>query len=170
MDRYYLMIDGIDAPSPNPQYPDAIEILSFILGKPSNSNSSASGGGQGQPEAITSADFIAVSTAETRLFSMAAATGRHFAKAIIVNTRNEGSRAESENVRIIFTDVLFSGFSSGGSGSGGTPMDAFSLDFTKIEYLFGFIPPTIVQPDHRHLINRLKFLSNHRLSKPAGKI
>ena len=83
---------------------------------------------------------------------------------------------ESEILRMKFTDafVLTVEYAESYRQAGFDKrhfVNLVTVDYANHETAYGLVPQLheTVQPKHRHLIDRLKFLTQHRLVKPGGR-
>ncbi|MBX3300011.1 MAG: type VI secretion system tube protein Hcp [Acidobacteria bacterium] len=129
---YFLKIEGIEGESQDHKHKGEIELLSWSWGaSQSGSHSSGGGGGAGK---VVMQDFHFVmkcSKASPKLM-LACATGEHIKKATIV-ARKAGTE-QQEFLKYTLSDVLVSGYQTGGSGAGDViPTDQISFNFAKVE-------------------------------------
>jgi type VI secretion system secreted protein Hcp len=127
----FLKLDGIPGESQDSKHKEEIEIESFSWGL-SNSGSTHVGGGAGAGKAeFQDLHFVSrVSKASPKLF-FACASGQHVQEATI--TFRKAGAQQVEFLVYKLSDVLISSYQEGGSSGDIVPMDAFSLNFAKIE-------------------------------------
>ena len=65
---------------------------------------------------------------------LACATGRHFRTATLTCRKAGGNGIEFLKIKL--SDILVSSYQSGGSAGADLPEDSFSLNFTKIDFLY----------------------------------
>ena len=126
----FLLIDGDKGESTDSKHKDEIDIQSFSWGV-SNSGSHATGGGGGAGKASFS-DFnfsISACKASPNLM-MKCATGEHIKKAVLT-VRKQGGE-QQEYYMVTMSDLLISSYQS--SAAGETPMDSFSINYSKVEF------------------------------------
>jgi type VI secretion system secreted protein Hcp len=131
----FLKIEGIDGESADKSHPNEIEIYSFHWGV---TNTGTTGGGGGGAGKAVLQDFhfgMATSKASPSLM-LACATGRHTPAATLTVRRGT-----FEFLKIKLIDVLVSEYDLGGDNSEAstnrdTPLDALSLNFVKIDFLY----------------------------------
>jgi type VI secretion system secreted protein Hcp len=131
---YFLKLDGIPGESADKTHKNTIDLLSWSWGE-SNSGSHAGGGGGGAGKANMQ-DFsfaMSVNKASPKLF-LACATGQHIKEASLV-CRKAG-KEQQEYLKMKFTDVLVSSYSTGGSAGAEVPVESISLNFAKIEVTY----------------------------------
>jgi type VI secretion system secreted protein Hcp len=120
----FLKVDGIPGESRDDKHKDEIEIESFSWGESHAADESK----------VSMQDFHFVtqfSKASPILF-VSCASGKHFPTATL-SVRKSGEQ-QLEFLKWTLSDVIVSSYQTGGaSGSGLNPMDAFSLNFAKIE-------------------------------------
>jgi type VI secretion system secreted protein Hcp len=127
----FLKIEGIDGESQDKTHPGEIEIDSFSWGV-TNTGAFGSGGGGGTGKAVAQ-DFhfsAPISKASPNLM-LACAAGKHIPSATLT-CRNGGF--EFQKVRL--SDVLVSSYETTGQIEDKKPEDQFSLNFTKIDFLY----------------------------------
>jgi type VI secretion system secreted protein Hcp len=127
---YFLQIDGIAGESTNAKHKGAIDLLSWSWGE---TNTVAHGGGGAGKVVFQDLHVTApVSKASPALF-LACATGQHFKEAKLSAQRG-GGKASGDFLTWTFSDVLISGYQTGGSEAGDTPpIDSVSLNFTNAQ-------------------------------------
>ena len=127
----FLKIDGIKGESTDKDHPEEIEIDSFSWGE--TNTGSAGGGGGGSGKAVPGDfHFTAPVSKVSPLLMLVCATGRHFSRATLT-CRKAGF--EFEKVRL--DDVLVSSYQMDGDAhEDDRPEDSFSLNFTKIDFLY----------------------------------
>lgn len=127
----FLKLDGIPGESQDSKHKEEIEIESFSWGL-SNSGSTHVGGGAGAGKAeFQDLHFVSrISKASPKLF-LACASGQHVQEATI--TFRKAGAQQVEFLVYKLSDVLVSSYQEGGSSGDILPMDAFSLNFSKIE-------------------------------------
>lgn len=126
----FLKIEGIDGESQDAKHKGEIEIQSYSWGA-SQTGTAAAGGGMGAGK-VQMHDFHFVMThckASPKLM-LACASGEHIKTATF--THRKAGKDQQEYLKVTFTDVLVSSYQSGGSGD--TPTDQISLNFSKIEH------------------------------------
>jgi type VI secretion system secreted protein Hcp len=128
----FLKIDGIDGESQDKDHKGEIEIESFSWGV-TNTGSAGGGGGGGSGKAVAQ-DFhftTSISKASPNLM-LACATGRHLQRATLTCRK-----AGFEFMKIKLDDVLVSSYQTGGDAQQeDRPVDQFSLNFVKIDFLY----------------------------------
>ena len=104
------------------------------------------------------------------LITLAVPQERVYAASIVVVVYEKASTTRPEFFKLILDDVLFTSSFQRMSDSSGQMTDGFTINARKVTQVHGVLPPPqeTVQPEHRHLINHLKFLSNQRLRKPGS--
>jgi type VI secretion system secreted protein Hcp len=132
----FLKIEGIQGESSDKTHPGEIEIESFSWGV-SNTGSVVVGGGAGAGKAVSQDFHFATSLSKASpSLMLACATGRHFPTATLT-CRKAGGSSQVEFLKIKLVEVLVSSYQTGGvaDGDAALPMDQFSLNFAKIDFL-----------------------------------
>jgi len=131
---YFLKIDGIDGESLDKTHAKEIQLESWSWGESNSGSMSGNmGGGAGK---VSMNDFhftMPVNKASPKLL-LACATGDHI-KSVLLTCRKAG-KTQQEYLKYKFTDVLVSGYQTGGSSGEVVPIDQISLNFTKIEMTY----------------------------------
>lgn len=129
----FLKIEGITGESTNAKHKGEIEVLAYSWNI-ANKQSIASGGGAGAGK-VSVQDFSIVKhidIASPALF-VAVCSGKRFEEALFTVEEAGGRKgAPMEFLKIKFTDLLISSFTTGGGG-GEAPTDQVSLNFARIE-------------------------------------
>ena len=128
---YFLKINGVDGESTDAKHAKWIEIESFSWGV-TNQTTFVGGGGTGTGKA-TFQDFhfvMPVNKSSVPLFASAAA-GKHISEVVLEAVRSGDKQGTF--IKLTLSDVLVSGYQTGGSDGGETPFDQVSLNFAKIE-------------------------------------
>jgi len=128
---YFLKIDTIPGESTDSKHKNEIDVESWSWNQ-SNSGTHAGGGGGGAGK-VNMGDFsftMRVNKASPKLF-LACANGQHIKEALLV-CRKAG-KDQQEYLKIKLTDLLISGYQTGGSTGDVVPIDQISLNFSKIE-------------------------------------
>jgi type VI protein secretion system component Hcp len=150
---HYLKIDGIAGESTNPEYRDSIEVLSWSV-----ADQHQHAGYRSDNPMIT---FVKNIDGVSAVLRNAYASGKHFDKAVLASVKHNVDVDSSERsfLKFTLTDVMV-GWLAIGNGDEGM-MESFSLVAGGFAPTYGALPPeqTTVQPDHQHLISRLKFLT-----------
>jgi type VI secretion system secreted protein Hcp len=130
---YFLQIDGIAGESTNAKHKGAIDLLSWSWGE-TNPGPHGAGGGGGAGKVVFQDLHVTapVSKASPALF-LACATGQHFKEAKLSAQRG-GGKAAGDFLTWTFSDVLITGYQTGGSeGADTAPIDSVSLNFAKAQ-------------------------------------
>jgi type VI secretion system secreted protein Hcp len=134
----FLKIEGIDGDVTEQNHLGWIEVSSFSWGV-TNSGSFSSGGGGGTGKASLQDLHCESQTSKASPnLMLACATGKHIPSAILsVNSPTPGAAAALEFMKIKLEDVLVSGYENAGAEQGDDrPLDGFSLNFVKIDFLY----------------------------------
>jgi type VI secretion system secreted protein Hcp len=129
---YFLKIDGIEGESADSKHKNEIDVLNWSWSE-TQSGTMAYGGGGGAGK-VSMQDFhftMRVCKASPKLL-LHCANGKHIPAAVLI-ARKAGEE-QQEFLKIKFSDLLVSSFSTGGGGADDVPMDSISLNFSKIEY------------------------------------
>jgi type VI secretion system secreted protein Hcp len=133
MTDYFLKIDGIAGESTDEKHANEIDLLSFSWGA-SQQGTSHMGGGMGAGK-VSFQDFhftMKVGKASPLLF-LSCSSGKHIPSALL--TVREAGGKQQEYLKVKFTDLLISSYTSGGSGGVDIkPVDSVSFNFSKIEW------------------------------------
>jgi type VI secretion system secreted protein Hcp len=131
---YFLKIDGLPGESTDSKHKGEIDILSWSWGATNTGTHGVGSGGGAGKVVMNDATFTTPTNKSSPKLFLACATGQHIKSATLV-CRKAG-KTQQEYFKIIFSDLLISGYQTGGSGGTGTatlPTDQFTLNFTKIE-------------------------------------
>ncbi len=127
---HFLKIEGIDGESEDAEHKSWIDVLSWNWGEmQAGTMSQGGGGGAGK---VSMRDFhftMRVCKASPKLLE-ACASGEHFGSATLV--ARKAGKTQQKFLKIKFSDLLVSSFDTGPGDP--LPIDAISLNFTKIEY------------------------------------
>jgi type VI secretion system secreted protein Hcp len=128
----FLKIDGIEGESQDAKHKNEIHLESFSWSE-SQTGTSGHGGGAGAGK-VAMQDFHLskqVDKSSPRLM-LACASGDHI-KTAVVTVRKAG-KDQQPFLKFTLSDVLISGYSIDGAGSGGhVPMEQVILNFSRIE-------------------------------------
>lgn len=130
---YFLKLDGIEGESTDAKHKNEIEVESWSWGETQEGASAYSGRGSGAGK-VSMQDFhfvMKANKASPKLF-LACATGQHIKKGILT-VRKAGGDQQDYYV-VTMTDLLCSGFQTGGSRGDVIPTDQIALNFSKIEF------------------------------------
>jgi type VI secretion system secreted protein Hcp len=133
---YFLNISGIAGESQDAKHKDEIQVLSYSFGE-SQAGTMAHGTGGGGAGKVQMQDFhftMNVSKASPKLF-LDCATGQHIKNAVF--TARKAGKDQQDYLKITFTDLLVSAFTSNGEAqSNALPVDSVSLNFAIIEIVY----------------------------------
>jgi len=130
----FLKIEGIEGESTDKVHPGEIEIQSFSWGVSNTASGPAGGGGGAGKASFTDMNFTSALSKAAPNLMLACATGRHFPSATLT-CRKSGDKGV-EFLKIKLSDILVSSYQNGGSAGADVPEDLFSLNFTKIDFLY----------------------------------
>lgn len=130
---YFLKIEGIEGESEDQDHKGWIDVLSWSWSEHQAATMSQGGGGGAGKVSMQDFHFsMRVCKASPKLLE-ACASGEHFGKADFV--ARKAGKTQQKFLKLKFTDLLVSTFSTGGSESGSLlPIDEISLNYGKIEY------------------------------------
>ena len=127
---YFLKIDGIQGESTAAKHKGEIEIQAWNWGEHLAGAPAGGGGGSGKVQMDAFHAMARTSIASPKLF-LACASGQHIKEAVLTAVRRK--KGKSQNYLIIkLTDVIVSSYQIGAKEQS-TPVDAFDLEFGKIE-------------------------------------
>jgi type VI secretion system secreted protein Hcp len=131
---YFLKIDGIQGESTDAKHKDEIEVLSWSWGETQETAPGPGGGGGGTGKvAMTDLHVSANLSKASPQLLLACASGKHIKGAVLAGRR--GGKAAAEFLTFSLTDVLVSGYQTGGA-TAEAPLDSISLNFSKIEVTY----------------------------------
>jgi type VI secretion system secreted protein Hcp len=128
---YFLQITGVAGESTDAKHKGWIDVESWSWGE-TNAGPAPAGGGGGAGK-VQMQDFhftTRVSKASPALF-LACATGQHMKEARLAAVK--AGAMQQEFLTWTFSDVLVSGYQTGGAGGDVGPMDQASLSFSKVK-------------------------------------
>ena len=137
---FLLVLDGILGESVDAKYPGAIEVQSFGFGV-SNSGKIVGGGGGAGKASFSDISFAKLLDKASPQLYLHAASGRHIRTATLY-VRKAGGDKPLEYYVVKLTDVLVTSVQTSGSTGSGVPMESFSLNYKKIEFIY-----TMQKPD-----------------------
>ena len=129
---YFLKIDGIAGESRDSKHKDEIELQSFSWGAHQATPAAGAGGGGGAGK-VSMQDFhfvMRTNKASPKLF-LACASGQHLKSAVL--TARKAGKDQQEFLVYKFTDLLVSGYQTGGSEGSEVPVDQVSFNFSKVQ-------------------------------------
>jgi type VI secretion system secreted protein Hcp len=128
---YFLRIDGIEGESTDSKHKGQIDVESWSWGETSSGSASGGGGGSGKVQIQDFAFTARLSKASPALL-LACASGKHLKSAVL--TGRKAGKGQLEFLTFSLSDLLVSSYQAAGSeGDEVRPMDAVSLNFSKIE-------------------------------------
>lgn len=132
---YLLKITGPDVKGESKEkgFEDQIQVLSWSWGM-SNTGSAALGGGEGTGK-VQVHDFsftMNMSTATGPIHS-SITLGNHHKEAILTCRKTTGDGTPQKYLEIKFTEVVISGYQTGGHGGEGLPLEQISFNFAQFE-------------------------------------
>ena len=128
---YFLKLDGIAGESADAKHPGEIELQAFSFGESFvQAPVTAGGAGAGKVQIEDMHVSMPLSKASPLLF-VACASGQHL-KSAVLSARRSAGKAPFDFLVITLTDVLVSGYHTGGGTDTG-PFDQVTLNFGKIQ-------------------------------------
>lgn len=135
---FFLQIEGIKGESADHRCKDQCEILSFGWGcsQPAVATASSSGAISGERAELGDLKVVKLLDKASPQLMLACASGKHLPHAVLTLHRAQGDK--TEYMRYVLEDVLISSYSVSGSGSAAepVPMEEFSLNYTKISFVY----------------------------------
>jgi type VI secretion system secreted protein Hcp len=126
---YFLQITGVEGESVDAKHKGWIDVESWSWGETNSAAHTGGGAGAGRV-AINDFFFTThVSKASPKLF-LACAAGQHLKEAKLVGRK--AGKAQQEFLTWTFSDVLVTGYQTGGAASEDAPRDQVSLNFAKL--------------------------------------
>jgi type VI secretion system secreted protein Hcp len=129
---YLLKIDGIKGDSNQKGQEGAIEIESFSWGASNPATAALGGGGGAGKVSFQDVHFVAQTSKASPSLFLACASGMHFNKAVL--TARKAGEKQDDFLIISLTDILVSGYQSGGSEGSDIPTDQFSINFSTVQF------------------------------------
>ena len=129
---YFLKIDGVQGESASQKHRGEIEILSWSWGETQTGVHAGSGGAGAGKVQVGPFHFTARSSLASPKLILACANGQHIQKAVLTAARQVKGKAQDYLIWTL-TDVLVTSFQIGADNPDALPVDAFDLDFGKIE-------------------------------------
>jgi type VI secretion system secreted protein Hcp len=127
---YFINITGVEGESKDAKHKGWIDVESWSWGETNPSSPTSGGGGGAGRVQMQDLHFTTrVSKASPKLF-LACASGQHMKEARLVAVH--AGAMQQEFLTWTFTDVLVTGYQTGGAGGEMGPMDQVSLNFAKI--------------------------------------
>ena len=129
---YFLKLKGVEGESTDDKHKNEIDVESWSWGQ--HQRGTHAGGGGGGAGKVSMQDFaftMKINKATPKLMLMCA-TGEHIPDALLT-CRKAGGK-QQEYLLIKMTDLLVSSYQTGGASGDIVPLDAISLNFSKIEF------------------------------------
>ena len=129
---YFLKIDGIEGESADRSHKNEIDVLSWSWSETqSGTMAYGGGGGAGKVQMQDFAFTMRACKASPKLL-LHCANGKHISSATLI--ARKAGETQQEFLKVKFSDLLVSHFSTGGAGTDDVPIDSIALNFSKIEY------------------------------------
>src|SRR5829696_5019333 len=138
---YFMRIDGIPGESVDAKHKGEIDVESWSWGEANPLPPGGHGGGGGAGK-VQMQDFhftTKVSKASPTLM-LACASGQHLKSAVL--TARKAGKGQQEFLVYKFTDLLVSGYQTGGSEGSEEPVDQVSFNFSKVQLEYKPQSPT----------------------------
>ena len=131
MADYFLQITGVEGESLDSKHKGWIDVLAWSWGEAhAGAVQQGGGGGAGKVDFGDLGFTMRVNKASPKLF-LACARGQHFKEATLVGRK--AGKGQQEFLTWTFSDVLVSGYQTGDSEGGDTPLDNVSLNVSKAQ-------------------------------------
>ena len=128
---YFLKINGVDGESTDAKHAKWIEIESFSWGVTQSGTFSGGTGSTAGKASFQDFHFVMpVNKSSVPIFASAAA-GKHISE-VVLEAVKSGDK-QGTFIKLTLSDVLVSGYQTGGTDGAETPFDQVSLNFAKIE-------------------------------------
>jgi type VI secretion system secreted protein Hcp len=131
---FLLVLDGIPGESVDAKYPGSIEVQSFGFGVSNVGTISGGGGGAGKATFSDISFTKSLDKASPQLY-LHCASGKHIRSATLY-VRKAGGDKPLEYYVVKLTDLLVTSVQTSGSTGSGVPMESFSLNYAKIEFIY----------------------------------
>lgn len=130
----FIKIDQIKGESPDDKHKDEIQVLSFSWGATqSGTTHVGTGGGAGKVN-FSDITFTKYIDKASPLLLQGCASGKHYKDALLTVRKAGGNPLEYLKIKL--SDVLVSGFNSGGSGGEDRLTENVTLNFGKIDFAY----------------------------------
>ena len=127
----YLKITDVKGESKDKGHPGEVEIESFSWGASQLGTSSHGTGAGGGKVSMNDFSFMMRNNSASPTLFLFCANGKHLKEAKLTCRKAGGTQ---ENFLVVtMSDVLISSYQTGGSQQAEVPMDAISLNYSKIE-------------------------------------
>ena len=129
----FLKIDGAAGESEDHKHKGEIEVLSWSFSEVNSGTSGSGGGGGAGRVSMQDFNFVMEYNKASPILFLYCAGGKHIPEATLV-CRKAGED-QQEYLKVKFSNLLISSYSTGGSGAGGViPIDNISFNYEKIEW------------------------------------
>ena len=129
---FFLKIEGIEGESKDSKHQNEIDVLGWSFSAHQHGTMAAGGGGGAGKVQMQDFTFQMYMCKATPKLLQHCASGKHVPSAVFV-ARKAGEQ-QQEYMKIKFTDLLVSSYSTGGGGGAEDPVEHISLNFAKIEF------------------------------------
>ncbi|SRR5258706_8481792 len=130
---YFLKIEGYPGESTDHKHKNEIDILSWSWREDQGGVDTSAGLSAGKVNFDTFNFTMHVNKSSPALF-LACATGEHIKEALL--TCRKAGKEQQEYLKVKFSDLLISGFKTGGAPDKVLPEDEIAINFTKIEFTY----------------------------------
>ena len=134
----FLNIEGIQGEATDQNHLGWIEISSFSWGVSNPGSNSAGGGGGSGKSSFQDLHCESRTSKASPNLMLACAIGKHIGSAVLsVSNPAAPTGSVSEFMKLTLEDCLISSYQNAGAEQGDDrPLDAFSLNFVKIDFMF----------------------------------
>jgi type VI secretion system secreted protein Hcp len=131
---FILEIDGIKGESTDKDFKGHIDVESFNWGITNSGNMAAGGGGGAGKANFSDISFTKPVDLSSPKLAYHCASGAHIKKATL-HVRKQG-KDQKEYYTILLEELIVASFGSGGSSGNPILHESFSLNFTKIKFVY----------------------------------
>jgi type VI secretion system secreted protein Hcp len=128
---YFIKLDGIKGESADAKHKDEIDIESWSWGETMAPKSGPGGGAGAGKVQMQDFHFVMRLNRASPSLAQACATGQHIKSATL--TVRKAGKEQQEYLTVKLTDVLVTGYQTGGSEGSDLTTDSVALNFAKIE-------------------------------------
>lgn len=124
-----------DIPGESAVLKDAIDLLSWSWGASQSGSMAFAGGGGAGRASVNDFSFTMRENKASPKLLQACLTGQHIPEATLEGRRAGGGKKPAKPfIKVKFTDLLVSSFSTGGSGGSLIPAENISFNFSKLSF------------------------------------
>ena len=129
---FFLKIEGIEGESKDSKHAGEIDVLGWSFGAHQAGTMAAGGGGGSGKVSMQDFTFLMYMCKATPKLLQHCASGKHVPSATF--TARKAGEQQQEYLKIKFTDLLVSSYSTGAAASADQGIESISLNFAKIEF------------------------------------